>query len=532
MNHRREFKGRTELFNPSRPVGQTAKRQDQFAGRGHHRLVKFVSRSQNRLQSPLGCSRLQSGVDKALYFEPFSGRCCLSDHFRVPAGSPEIQIHHLHWRVSLHGNVYSDETRHNWHLNDGMTSPKQPLALLGNPPAFSAPKHVGAPNQGDRQLFLQLINETLDRNWLTNNGPLLQQFEKQIAEHCGVKHCIAMANGTFALQAAIRACKLTGEVIVPSFTFVATAHALTWQEIRPVFCDVDPVTHTLNPAEVERLITPETTGIIGVHLWGHPCDTIGLQEIADRHGLTLMYDAAHAFGCGSAEGLIGKFGRCEVFSFHATKFLQSGEGGAIVTNDDELAEQIRYMRNFGFRRSDDVGSVGINGKMNELSAAMGLTSLASMKEFVATNRRNMQAYRNELETIPGVNLYQTPVDQPSNFQYVVALIDAASPLSRDELVCALHAENVMARRYFYPGVHRLDAYIDQQHATMPVTDSLSDQVLILPTGTQTSVDDIQKIGRLLRGAMAAADDVRHAIREHGLAPDGALIVHDFRGTQR
>ena len=254
------------------------------------------------------------------------------------------------------------------------TEPKM-LAVLGGTPAFAEPLHVGRPNIGDRQRLLTRIEDMLDRRWFTNNGPYVQAFERQIAEYVGVKHCVAMCNATIALEIAIRAAGLRGEVIVPSFTFIATAHALQWQEITPVFCDVAPGSHHLDPTQVERLITPRTTGIIGVHVWGVPCDIEALTEISQRRGLSLMFDAAHAFSCSYKGRLIGGFGDAEVFSFHATKFLNAFEGGVVTTNNDHLAERMRFMRNFGFAGIDDVDYVGTNGKMTEVCAAMGLKKL-------------------------------------------------------------------------------------------------------------------------------------------------------------
>ena len=212
--------------------------------------------------------------------------------------------------------------------------------------------HVGRPNIGNRERFLQRVNEILDRRWLSNNGPVVQEFEKKIAETLGVKHAIAMCNATAAIEIACRALGLKGEVILPSYTFVATAHALQWQEITPVFCDMDPATHNIDPAKIERLITPKTTGIVGVHVWGRGCDTEAIQEIAARRNLKVMYDASHGFGCSKAGRMIGAFGECEVFSFHATKFINALEGGVVATNNDELAYQMRMMTNFGFTDFD------------------------------------------------------------------------------------------------------------------------------------------------------------------------------------
>ena len=267
------------------------------------------------------------------------------------------------------------------------------LAILGGVPAFTEPLHVGRPNIGDRTALLSRINDLLDRHWLTNNGPFVREFEGRIADFLGVKNCIAMCNATVALEIATRALGLHGEVIVPSFTFIATAHALQWQETTPVFCDVDPATHNLDPGKVEAMITPRTTGIMGVHVWGRPCDIDALDEIARRRSLKLMFDAAHAFGNSYRGRMIGNFGQVEVFSFHATKFFNTFEGGAVVTNDDDLAAKIRLMTNFGFAGYDNVIYVGTNGKMPEVSAAMGLTGLESLDEFIAANRRNHAAYR-------------------------------------------------------------------------------------------------------------------------------------------
>jgi len=200
------------------------------------------------------------------------------------------------------------------------------LAINGAEPAFDSPLHVGRPNIGKREDFLARVNEIFDRRWFSNNGPMVQEFEQKLAEHLQVKHCIAMCNGTIALEIAIRALGLKGEVIVPSYTFVATAHALQWQEITPVFADIDPKTHTLDPESVRRMITPRTTGIVGVHLWGRPCNVEALQAVADEHGLQLMFDAAHAFSCAHNGKMIANFGRCEVFSFHATKFFNTLKG--------------------------------------------------------------------------------------------------------------------------------------------------------------------------------------------------------------
>jgi len=390
--------------------------------------------------------------------------------------------------------------------------PELDLAIFGRAPAFAEKVHVGRPNVGNRERLLKRINDMLDRNWLTNDGPYVQQLEKQIAEFVGVRHCVAMCNGTVALEIAIRALGLTGEVLVPSFTFVATAHALQWQEITPVFCDIDARTHTMDPAQIEKMITPRTSGIIGVHTWGRGCDVEALEAIARRRSLHLLFDAAHAFACWHKGKPIGGFGRCEIFSFHATKFFNSFEGGAVATNDDSLAEKMRLMRNFGFRGNDNVIYIGTNGKMTEVCAAMGLTSLESMDEFVEINRRNYHAYRRELDGIPGLMLMAYDESERTNYQYIVVEVDEhEAGLGRDELVQVLTAENVLARRYFFPGCHRMEpyrSYFPHASLTLPETEKLSRRVMVLPNGASVDEQAIEKICRVVGTAVASADAVR------------------------
>ncbi len=300
----------------------------------------------------------------------------------------------------------------------------------------------------------------------------------------------------------IRALSLSGEVILPSFTFVATAHALRWQEIRPVFCDIDPKNYLLDPARIEEAITPNTTGIIGVHLWGRACNVDALADIAERRNLKLLFDASHAFSCTHKGQLIGGFGDAEVFSFHATKFINTFEGGAITTNDDDLARKLRLMKNFGFAGLDKVIYLGVNGKMSEPSAAMGLTSLESMDEFIAANRQNYVSYERGLRDIPGVKLIPYDKSEINNYQYIVLEIDDAVTLvGRDAMVEVLTAEKILARRYFYPGCHAVMPYSAEQplaKTVLPHTEKAVTRTLVLPTGAGVNAADIGKICRLIQ----------------------------------
>lgn len=389
------------------------------------------------------------------------------------------------------------------------------LAILGGAPAFPEPVHVGRPNIGDRDRLMERIEGVIDRRWLTNDGPLVHEFEHAIAELLGVPHCIAMCNGTVALEIAIRAAGLSGEVIVSPFTFVATAHALQWQEITPVFCDVDPRTHNIDPARLEELITPRTTGILGVHVWGRPAPVDDLARIAGEHGLRLLFDAAHALGCSTGGRMIGGFGTAEVLSFHATKVVNSFEGGAIVTADEGFAEVARLMRNHGFADYDEVGHVGTNGKMSEIAAAMGLTSLESREQFVAANRRNYETYRSALEGVDGVELIGYDDRESCNWQYVVVEVDESAGLTRDELQAVLWAENVLARRYFFPGCHRMEPYrtlFPDAAERLPETERLVQRVLALPTGTSMTTDAVTTVAGLVERAMRDAPRLRAALR--------------------
>jgi dTDP-4-amino-4,6-dideoxygalactose transaminase len=396
------------------------------------------------------------------------------------------------------------------------------LALLGAPPTFTDKLHVGRPNVLNRERFLELLGEMFDSHWLSNNGPLVRDFEKRIAEYVGVKHCVAVCNATIGLELLIRAAGLRGEVIVPSFTFVATAHALQWQEVTPVFADINPATHCLDPASVERLVTPRTTGIIGTHVWGRTCPVEALGEIARRRGLTLMFDAAHAFGCTYGGKMIGGFGLAEVFSFHATKFLNSFEGGAITTDDDELAQKLRLMKNFGFAGYDNVVYLGTNGKMPEVCAAMGLAGLEVIDDLIAVNRRNHEAYRAGLADVPGMRLMSYDGREKANYQYVVVEVDEAlTGLTRDELIQVLHAENVLARKYFWPGCHRMEPYRTQfpdagRH--LSATTQVAARVIVLPTGTSVGPAEISLICDRLRVALQSAAEIKAALGTGGGNP--------------
>ena len=375
------------------------------------------------------------------------------------------------------------------------------LAILGGEPLFSEKLHVGKPNVSNEEIFLKKVTDAFARKWLTNDGPLVKEFEQRVGEITGAKYNYAICNATVGLEILYKALNLRGEVIVPSFTFIATAHALKWLGITPIFCDISPHDHNIDPEEVERLITPKTTGIVGVHVWGKPCQTEKLEKIAKENNLKLVFDAAHAFGCSHNGTMIGNFGDAEVFSFHATKFVNSLEGGVISTNDEILGEKISKMRNFGFSGYDQVTSIGTNGKMTEIAAAMGIASLESLNKTISKNFENYQLYRQFLSHLPGVKVVGYKPNEKNNYHYIVLEIDETeTKISRDLILSIFHHENILARRYFYPGCHCQEPYISDnryQSVNLPRTEMAASKLLQLPAGIEISNQDIEKISKLM-----------------------------------
>jgi dTDP-4-amino-4,6-dideoxygalactose transaminase len=393
--------------------------------------------------------------------------------------------------------------------------PLNDLLEPGRSPLFETPLHMGQLYLPPWDDFERMFRGIFERHYFTNSGPLLHEFEERFARRCGVRHAVAMTNGTTALMAAAVALELRGKVIVPAYTFIATVQALTWAGLEPVFCDVDPSTHCMTPATVEPLIDDDVCALLGVHIWGRACDVKGLTAVAARHDLRLFFDAAHAVSCTLDREPIGGFGDVEIFSLHATKVLSAMEGGVATTNDDLIATRLRTVRNVHVVGTHTDVSLRMNGKMSEAQAAMGLLSLEGLDECIAHNRTRHALYRELLAGLPGISCLAYDEAERNNYQYILVQVDETEAgLSRDDLICALESENVLARRYFKPGAHRLPPYRDdlpQFVDALPVTDHLCSTVMQLPSGQHITDAEIRAVGGLVRYCVNSSELVRQRL---------------------
>lgn len=342
---------------------------------------------------------------------------------------------------------------------------------------------VTQPNLPPLEEFIPYLEAIWDNKILTNGGPFHQQLEATLCDYLGVKHLSLFTNGTIALVTALQALGIRGEVITTPYSFVATAHALKWNGIEPVFVDIDPNTLNLDPARIEAAITPRTTAIMPVHVYGHPCDVEAIEEIAKRHNLKVIYDAAHAFGVQCHCGSILQHGDLSVLSFHATKVFNTFEGGAIVCPDAATKQHIDHLKNFGFVDEVTVVEAGINGKMSEINAAFGLLQLKHIDKAIKRRSEIDRLYREELVHTSGVTCQPDAGEQRPNYAYFPILVDVTYPLSRDGLYEKLKTQNIFARRYFYPLISQFPMYRElpsAQPENLPIATDVSNRVLCLP----------------------------------------------------
>jgi dTDP-4-amino-4,6-dideoxygalactose transaminase len=369
------------------------------------------------------------------------------------------------------------------------------------------PLYVTRPELPPLEEFLPYLRQIWDTRILSNNGPFHQQFEQALCEHLGVRHISLFTNATMALVTALQSMRVTGEVITTPYSFVATAHSAMWNGIKPVFVDIDPVTLNLDPRKIEAAITPHTTAIMPIHCYGTPCDVDAIQAIADAYNLKVIYDAAHAFGVRRMEGgemrSVLNHGDLSVLSFHATKVFNTFEGGAIIAPDAKTKQRIDHLKNFGFINETTVVATGINGKMSEFNAALGLVQLQHVDEAIRRRGEIDALYRQLLADVPGIRLLAPPADAQPNHSYFAVLIDPDFGVSRDAVYEALKAEQIMARRYFYPLISDFPMYRglpSAAPANLPVARVVADQVLCLPIFPSLQDDEVERVVSVMLSA--------------------------------
>lgn len=364
------------------------------------------------------------------------------------------------------------------------------------------PIYVTQPSLPELEEFIPYLQQIWENKVLTNNGPFHQQLEKELAEFLEVPYISLFANGTLALVTALQVLRITGEVITTPYSFVATTHSLWWNNIKPVFVDIDPVFGNLDPTKVEAAITPKTTAILPVHVYGNPCKVKELQHIADTYGLKLIYDAAHCFGVKHLGTGICNFGDLSILSFHATKVFNTMEGGAIVCHDETTKKRIDYLKNFGFAGETTIVAPGINSKMNEMQAALGLVQLKHYHANIQKRHAIADAYREGLANVKGISFLPEPENTESNFAYFPILVNKKEyGLSRDQLYEKLKQNNIYGRRYFYPLISEFSMYKGLDSArpeNLPVAEKMANQVICLPIYPILDIHQAKSIVKIIK----------------------------------
>lgn len=349
--------------------------------------------------------------------------------------------------------------------------------------------------------FILLLEEIWESKWITNNGKFHQKFEKELAEYLGVKYVSLFTNGTMALISALQVLRITGEVITTPYSFVATTNALHWNNIKPVFVDINKEDGNLDPEKIEAAITPHTTAIVPVHVYGNPANVEKIEEIADTYGLKVIYDAAHAFGVEKNNNSILNFGDLSILSFHATKTFNTIEGGAIICHDEKTKKRIDYLKNFGFAGETIIVAPGINAKMNELQAAYGLLQLKTIDNQIIKRKKIAYKYRELLKNIKGLSFYIDFENVKHNYAYFPIFVDKDYHLTRDELYFKLKENNVFGRRYFYPLISELSPYRglpSAKQVNLPIAIKTASKVICLPIYPTLKIKEIEFISNLIK----------------------------------
>jgi dTDP-4-amino-4,6-dideoxygalactose transaminase len=364
-----------------------------------------------------------------------------------------------------------------------------------------APIYVTQPSLPPLNEFIPYLEQIWKRKVLTNNGPFHEELEAALCAHFGVDHLALFTNGTIALVTALQTLRITGEVITTPYSFAATAHSLLWNNIKPVFVDIDPATFNLDPARVEEAITPNTTAILPVHCYGNPCAVEQIQRIADIYGLKVIYDAAHAFGVQYKGDSLLRHGDLSILSFHATKVFNTFEGGAIVCRDAKTKQRIDYLKNFGFADEVTVTAPGINGKMSEVNAAFGLLQLKYVDAAIVRRKEIESRYRRALQDVPGIVVPAVPPHTKGNSAYFPVLVGDEYPHSRDVLYQRLKDAGIHGRRYFFPLISAMPMYRGLESSrpgNLPVANDIAARVICLPIYPALSDADVDRVVSVLQ----------------------------------
>lgn len=345
--------------------------------------------------------------------------------------------------------------------------------------------------------FMLYLEDIWQRKWITNNGYYHQELEKALCEYLKIPYISLFTNGTLPIIVALQALRITGEVITTPYSFVATTHSLWWNGIKPVFVDIDPTTGNLDPDKIEAAITPQTTAIMPVHVYGKPCDTEKIKDIADKYGLKVIYDAAHAFGVEVNDKSILEAGDMATLSFHATKTYNTVEGGALVCRDAETKNRIDYLKNFGFAGETTVIAPGINGKMDEVRSVLGILNLKQVDKAILARKKIAQSYRTYLQNVPGITFFYDMPNVRHNYSYFPIFVDEKQyGMSRDQLYMKLREANIMGRRYFYPLISEFSTYRNLPSAkkeNLPEAHKMANSVICLPMHHELGEDDVERI---------------------------------------